>query len=112
MACPFCKTVNTFVPGAQVQAVEYFCSHHLAREKTQAQCRAWQEAERRMNAVEDDLPAMRAAEAALRAWNEAYLRARIEIVPEYEKDFARDLEGKMAFFYEQVSRSPAWRPGK
>ena len=37
----------------------------------------------------------------MRAYTTAYLRARIELVPEYEKDFEKDLKGKMAFFYER-----------
>ncbi|MHB8872765.1 MAG: hypothetical protein ACYC8T_03665 [Myxococcaceae bacterium] len=90
LTCPNCANVNTFVPGTQVQAVEYFCCHHLAKEKTQALWGAWLDAERGPRP---------AAERALRAYTEAYLLARIEIVPEYQKDFERDLKGKMAFFY-------------
>jgi hypothetical protein len=87
VTCPFCNTVNTFVPGSTVSAVEYFCCHHLAREKTI-------ELLRRSTANPD-------SEQALREYVTAYLRARIELVPEYKKDFEKDLAGKMAFFYER-----------
>ena len=97
--CPFCSSVNTFVPGAQVAAVEHFCCHHLAREKTQGLWDAWMASETAMRSRSDDAAARQTAERALREYTEAYLRARIEIVPEFEKDFERDLKGKMAFFY-------------
>jgi len=99
VSCPFCSTVNTFVPGAQVAAVEHFCCHHLAREKTQGLWAAWLTSEAAMKSRDEDPAARAAAERALREYTEAYLRARIEFVPEYEKDFERDLKGKMAFFY-------------
>jgi len=111
VACQYCNTVNTFLPGTKVMAVEYFCCHHLARAKTQALYDAWIEADTKMRRARDEeLSLMKAAESALARYTTAYLRARIEIVPEYEKDFDKDLKGKMAFFYEQVSRSPVWRP--
>ncbi len=94
LTCSFCNNVNTFVPGSMISAVEYFCCHHLAREKSAALHAVWISAERR----KDDNRA--AAEAALRAYTTAYLRARIELVPEYAADFEKDLKGKMAFFYE------------
>jgi hypothetical protein len=90
VSCPFCSNVNTFVPGATISAVEYFCCHHLAREKTLGLYGKWIAAQRTAD-----------EERALREYTTAYLRARIEIVPEYEKDFEKDLKGKMAFFYER-----------
>ena len=95
LTCPFCNNLNTFVPGSTIAAVEYFCCHHLAREKTVALYTTWLAAERRQD--EDRA----GAEKALREYTTAYLRARIELVPEYEKDFEKDLTGKMAFFYER-----------
>ena len=109
--CAYCNRVNTFVPGTQVAAVEFFCCHYLARDKVKDLWFAWLEAEERMRASradQDDVRALiTAAEQALVAYTTAYLRARIEIVPEYEKDFAKDLEGRTAFFREQVARELA-----
>ena len=97
--CPHCNTVNTFVPGTDVLSVEPFCCHRLAQVAAEAPYFAWLDAEEEMN--QGDAPeAVAAAERALRAYQTAYLRARIEIVPEYEKDFEKDLAGRMAFFYE------------
>jgi hypothetical protein len=89
LTCPHCNNVNTFVPGATIAAVEYFCCHHLARQKTIGLYDAWIAAEGSDRSR---------AEAALREYTTAYLRARIELVPELEKDFEKDLKGKMAFF--------------
>jgi len=92
LTCSFCTNVNTFVPGSLISSVEYFCCHHLAREKSAPQWAAWLAAEHGPRAQ---------AEAALKAYATAYLNARIEIVPEYAADFEKDLKGKMAFFFER-----------
>jgi hypothetical protein len=108
VACAYCNNVNTFVPGTQVAAVEFFCCHYLARDRAKQTWFAWLEAEEAMRAgPTGDRALIAAAERALLAYTTAYLRARIEIVPEYEKDFDKDLKGKTAFFYEQVARDLA-----
>jgi hypothetical protein len=99
VSCAYCKNVNTFLPGAKVQAVEHFCCHHLAQQKTRALWLEWIAAEQAM----DRDGGVGAAERALLAYTEAYLRARIEIVPEYEKDFEKDKKGRMAFFYARTA---------
>jgi len=110
VACPQCQAVNAFAPDAKVTALEYFCCHHLARLETRALYEAWLAAEGKMRRSADDLAAMKAAERALEAYARAYLAAKIAIVPEYEATFDTDLKGKMAFFYEELGRSTAWRP--
>lgn len=107
VTCPYCNNVNTFVPGTKIASVEHFCCHHLSRARTVDLWFAWVDAEERMRDTET-LENMKAAEAALKQYNEAYLKARIAIVPELEKDFEKDLQGRMAFFYEEVSRSDEW----
>ena len=96
--CPFCSSVNTFVPGSTIAAVEGFCADQLARVKAWPLQLKWRAAERTIR--DDDAGSVKAAEAALREYTTAYLRARIEIVPEYEANFDKDLKGKMAFFHE------------
>jgi hypothetical protein len=113
VTCPYCNNVNTFVPGTKVQAVEHFCCHHLAREKSRDLWFAWQDAEAAMRATNfESLREMKAAEAALLGYTRAYLRARIEVVPAYEPDFEKDLKGKTAFFYDEVSSSDVWTSRK
>lgn len=85
LSCGHCQSVNTYVPSSRIAAVEYFCVHHLAREETAALYATW---------------TTRKDEASLHAYTTAYLKARIAYVPEYEKDFEKDLKGKMAFFSE------------
>lgn len=92
LPCEYCNSVNTFVPGSTITAVEWFCAHHLARKKSWPLYQSWLKAERGPRAQ---------AEKALREYTTAYLQARIELVPEYANDFAKDLKGKMAFFYER-----------
>ncbi len=110
--CSFCDSVNTYVPGAQVQAVEWFCCHHLARKSAEKAFFAWLDAAEALRSSSDEdedgahAEVERRAEEALRDWYRAYLRARIEIVPEYAKDFDRDLEGRMAEFYARIGKTP------
>ncbi len=97
--CPFCNSVNTFVPGSTIAAVEGFCVDQLAKQKTWSLLQASRQAE---HAIRDDVPgSVKAAERALREYLTAYLRARIELVPEYAPNFDTDLAGKMAFFHAQ-----------
>lgn len=107
--CDHCDMVNTFDPGTKVRAVEHFCCHHLSRAKSQELWFAWLDADQAMrHARDEDLALMKSAERALRAHTEAYYRARIEIVPEYEPAFAKDVEGRMRSFYQELSRSDVW----
>jgi hypothetical protein len=92
VTCGFCRNVNTFVPGSTIAAVESFCCHHLAREKSAPLWAAWTKAQLRKDSDRAS------AQKALRDYTTAYLRARIELVPEYAQDFEKDLKGKMAFF--------------
>jgi hypothetical protein len=101
--CPHCNTVNTFLPGTEVMSVESFCVHRLAQARTEALYLAWLDAEEAMNRSDDAPQAVAAAERALIAYTTAYLRARIEIVPEYEKDLEKDLAGRTAFFRERLA---------
>lgn len=99
--CPHCNTVNTFLPGTEVTSVEWFCVHRLAQAEAEELYFGWHDAEEAMNDSDEAPEAVAAAERALHAYTTAYLRARIAIVPEYEKDFEKDLNGKTAFFREQ-----------
>jgi transcription elongation factor Elf1 len=110
VTCTHCGRINTFIPSAKVMAVEYFCCHYLAEESALASRRAWQEAERRMHADHENLALMRATELALESHLRTYLDARIAIVPDYRDDFSKDLRGRMACFYDQISRTPGWVP--
>ncbi len=80
LTCGHCQTVNTYVPSSRISAVEYFCVHHLARAQTADLQAVWLK---------------RKDAASRRAATAAYLKARIAIVPEYEKDFEKDLEARL-----------------
>jgi len=110
ISCEYCDKTNTFNPGNSVRSVEYFCCHHLSQHKTKELYFKRLDAERRMRVSNfrnyDD---MKATEAALDEYIQAYLNARIEIVPEYGESFEKDLNGRMAWFYDEVSYSPVWQ---
>jgi len=108
--CKYCDKVNTFDPGTQVRSVEDFCCHYLSREQSIDLFLKSQDAESIMRHNDfqfyDD---MFKTEQTLREYLVVYLKARIEIVPEYEKDYDKDLKGRMAWFYDEVKRSPIWQ---
>lgn len=97
--CQYCSSVNTFEPGNEVRMVEHFCAHHLSQRSA---LEAWQQlkhAERRWRDTRGETPeVLEALEAATYTYWETYLRARNALLPELEKDFQRDLEGKLRAF--------------
>lgn len=103
VACEFCKSVNTYIPGAQAASVEWFCCHHLSHAEAGTRWAEWVLAERRMRgADDDDVESVKEAERALEAYLTAYLRARIELIPELAPDFDKELKGRMAAFYAEA----------
>ena len=107
--CPYCEKLNTFEPGSKVRSVENFCVNHLAKH---AALDLWLEYSRLDTQLRSEnfekLGTMLKAERVLCDYYNLYLKERIKIVPDYEKNFARDLEGKMRMFYEELESSPYW----
>jgi len=108
--CKYCDKVNTFDPGTKVRSVEDFCCHHLSREKSLDLFLASRDAEDIMRHNDFQFyEDMIKTETTLRDYLVVYLKARIDVVPEYEKDYDKDLKGRMAWFYDEVKRSPVWQ---
>ncbi|MCZ6602139.1 MAG: hypothetical protein O6952_03955, partial [Planctomycetota bacterium] len=137
VTCQYCTTVNTFEPGGKVRAVEHFCTHHLCSETAWDEYVAMFEAEkvvrdahRRLDEMSDDerealeeaaeesggpepgdstLAELKVQETATRAYWTSYLKKHVEIIPEYEENFERELAARLKPFYETMADHDVWQ---
>lgn len=96
--CEYCQTVNTFEPGTIARNVEHFAVHPLAEEKSLAEYFAFWDIERKFNRQRTDEFQTISVQQVLDAYTvyaEKYLKARIEVIPEYEKQYDKDLASKI-----------------
>lgn len=96
--CEYCQTVNTFEPGTLVRNVENFALHPLAEEKALTEYFVYRELENKFKAQREDEPPTITAEQVLDAYTkyiDVYLKARIEIIPEYENRYKKDRAAKI-----------------
>jgi hypothetical protein len=96
--CAYCRTVNTFEPGMVARNVEHFCVHALAEEEALDAHMRHTDAEGRRD--EFDRPTRVKLYAD---YVEAYLRARIRLIPEFEKTLELDRKGKMDGFIQYLT---------
>jgi hypothetical protein len=97
-ACEYCQTMNTFGPGTIARNVEHFALHPLAEEKGLKEYFTYWDLERRFKAQRDDEPKAITADEVLDAYAkyvDTYLKARIEIIPDYEKRYKKDRAAKI-----------------
>jgi hypothetical protein len=89
--------------------IEHFAVPILCDEAVWQLWLARREAERgRRGHHGDDLPNLRAHEAAEVAYQRAWLEARARMLPEYAPQLDADLRGRMAQFYLMLDRERAW----
>lgn len=96
--CDYCQTVNTFEPGTIARNVEHFAMHPLAEEVALTEYFAYWDIESKYRSQRDDEPEEVSADEVLALYKiyvEKYLRARIAIIPDYQQQYEKDLEGKL-----------------
>lgn len=97
--CEYCQTVNTFEPGTIARNVEHFAVHPLAEEVALTEYFAYWDIEDKYRSQRDDQPQEVYGDEVLavyRIYVEKYLHARIAIIPDYQQQYEKDLEGKLA----------------
>jgi hypothetical protein len=96
VTCDYCRTVNTFEPGMTVRMVEHFAVHALAEEEA---LDAW------FRHLDAEQARAQPRERTLRygEYVDAYLRARIRLIPEYERDLEKDRQAKLDAFIKSVA---------
>ncbi|MCK0161179.1 hypothetical protein [Allomuricauda sp. F6463D] len=92
--CEFCTTTNTFEPGSIARMVEHFALNALGEEAALNEYFQYvkiQKLRTENNATRKDVL------KAYRSYIEKFLNKRIEIIPEYEKRYEKDIEAKLEF---------------
>jgi transcription elongation factor Elf1 len=102
VACQYCQSVNTFEPGMIARNVEHFCAHALAEEAALSDWFRHQDAEQAPDS--SDGIASRVHRVKLyTAYVDAYLQAKIDLVPEYAATRDQDRDAKINFYIQSIS---------
>ncbi len=108
LACSHCRSLNTIEPGPRARMAEAM-AHYFWREATWDAWLAKHEAERaHRKARGTTLALLQAWERAELGYWRAWLGERAKLMPGVEKDFDKDLIGRMRQFYDSLEREPAW----
>lgn len=100
--CDYCQTVNTFEPGTKARNIEHFAvdalgqaaalKHHLTYEDLKFQ-----------NYLSDrDIISKDELITQYRKYIETFLKKRIEIIPDYQDRYEKDLTAKMSFLIDYI----------
>lgn len=101
VACTFCSAVNTFEPGIEVRQVEHFAVPALVDRATWALHRTFLEAEQAWRSQRGDV-GRDALVARYLQWVDAWLAARVRLLPHLEKDLAADRKAKHDGFVDSL----------
>ncbi len=94
--CEYCQTVNTFEPGTKARNVEHFAIHALGEEAALEHYLQYEQL-KFQNYLEDrEVNGKDHLTMQYRKYVEAYLKKRIEIIPDYGDRYEKDLEAKIA----------------
>lgn len=96
--CDYCQTVNTFEPGTIARNVEHFALHALAEEAAFEEALAYYDMELKYRSQPDGEAPVLSKEELLQcytAYAEKYLKARIEIIPDYANQYESDLASRI-----------------
>ncbi|MCK8523869.1 hypothetical protein M0D21_19995 [Aquimarina sp. D1M17] len=95
--CSYCQTVNTFEPGTKARNIEHFAIHALGEEAGLTHYLRYEEFKFQNHLRDSEIYSKVALASQYQKYVEAYLKKRIEIIPEYEDRYEKDLKAKTAF---------------
>ncbi len=95
--CSYCQTVNTFEPGTKARNIEHFAIHALGEEAGLTHYLRYEEFKFQNYLRDSEIYSKVALASQYQKYVEAYLKKRIEIIPEYEDRYEKDLKAKTAF---------------
>ncbi|WP_378183426.1 hypothetical protein [Aquimarina sp. SS2-1] len=94
--CDYCQTVNTFEPGTKARNIEHFAINALGEEAALEHYLRYEELKFQNYLQDRDAFGKEELVAQYRKYIETYLKKRIEIIPDYQDRYEKDLEAKMS----------------
>ncbi|MBW1295036.1 hypothetical protein [Aquimarina litoralis] len=95
--CDYCQTVNTFEPGTKARNVEHFAINALGEEAALQHHLEYENLKFQNYLADRDIFSKDELLIPYRKYIEAFLKKRIEIIPDYQERYEKDLTAKMSF---------------
>ena len=95
--CHYCQTVNTFEPGSKARNVEHFAINALGEEAGLSHQLQYEKLRFENYLSYRDIHSKEILVAQYEKYIKAYLKKRIEIIPDYQERYEKDLEAKLSF---------------
>ncbi|EZH73040.1 hypothetical protein ATO12_18670 [Aquimarina atlantica] len=95
--CEYCQTVNTFEPGTKARNIEHFAIHALGEEAALEHYLQYEELKFQNYIQDSETYSKEELTPLYQKYVEAYLKKRIEIIPDYKDRYEKDLKAKTAF---------------
>ena len=92
-----CQTVNTFEPGTKVRSLEHFGVEALAKKASLPNELKYDEALFKNYVAEDEIFSKEQLLELAKIQIITYLEKRVEIIPDYQERYEKDLEAKLEF---------------
>lgn len=97
VTCDYCQTVNTFEPGTKVRNLEHFGVDALAKEAALPNELKYDEALFKNYALDQEVYSKEQLLELYKNQVVDYLEKRVEIIPDYQERYEKDLEAKLEF---------------
>ena len=95
--CSYCQTVNTFEPGTKARNIEHFAVHALGEEAGLTHYLHYEYLKFQNYLRDSEVHNKEELAIHYQKYVEAYLKRRIEIIPDYKDRYEKDLKAKTAF---------------
>ncbi|WP_299901255.1 hypothetical protein [uncultured Aquimarina sp.] len=95
--CDYCQTVNTFEPGTKARNVEHFAINALGEEAALEHYLKYEHLKFQNYLSDRDIFSKDELITPYRKYVETYLKKRIEVIPDYQGRYEKDLSAKMSF---------------
>ncbi|WP_103071188.1 hypothetical protein [Aquimarina sediminis] len=93
--CDYCQTVNTFEPGSKARNVEHFAVDAISEEAALEHYLEYERLKFENDLHDKKIHKKDQLTSQYRKYIETYLKKRIEIIPDYQDRYQKDLDAKM-----------------
>lgn len=95
--CSYCQTVNKFVPRTEARNIEHFVIDALGEEAGLLYYLDYEQLKFHNYITDSEIHNKEHLAMCYQKYVEAYLKRRIDIIPDYKESYQKDLESKTAF---------------